>query len=140
MMLAMVPNNGVFAAEPDKFVTSANANHWGRSDLRAYLNNGLATVAEDGSVSNKNYGIDSTKGDYKSDNKSGYARMFSDTEYGLVQPFTYSTYTTNNTINIFDKDDSPKVTAVYETTDKFWLPSGNNDSDQVISWAEEDIS
>ena len=141
MMLAMVPNNGVFAAEPDKFVTSANANHWGRSDLRAYLNNGLAaTVAEDGFVSEKNYGIDSTKGDYKSDNKSGYAHMFSDTEYGLVQPFTYSTYTTNNTINIFDKDDSPKVTAVYETTDKFWLPSGNNDSDQVISWAEEDIS
>lgn len=141
MMLAMVPNNGVFAAEPDKFVTSANANHWGRSDLRAYLNNGLAaTVAEDGFVSEKNYGIDSTKGDYKSDNKSGYAHMFSDTEYGLVQPFTYITYTTNNTINIFDKDDSPKVTAVYETTDKFWLPSGNNDSDQVISWAEEDIS
>ena len=139
MMLAMVPNNGVFAAEPDKFVTSANANHWGRSDLRAYLNNGLETVAEDGSVSEKNYGIDSTKGDYKSDNKSGYAHMFSDTEYGLVQPFTYSTYTTNNTINIFDEG-SPKVTAVYETTDKFWLPSGNSDSNQVISWAAEDIS
>ena len=139
MMLAMVPNNGVFAAEPDKFVTSANANHWGRSDLRAYLNNGLTDVGENGSVSNKNYGIDSTKGDYKSDNKSGYARMFSDTEYGLVQPFTYSTYTTNNTTNIFDIE-SPKVTAVYETTDKFWLPSGNSDSDQVISWAEEDIS
>ena len=139
MMLAMVPNNGVFAAEPDKFVTSANANHWGRSDLRAYLNNGLTDVGENGSVSNKYYGIDSTKGDYKSDNKSGYARMFSDTEYGLVQPFTYSTYTTNNTTNIFDIE-SPKVTAVYETTDKFWLPSGNSDSDQVISWAEEDIS
>lgn len=140
LMLAMVPNNGVFAAEPDKFVTSANANHWGRSDLRAYLNNGLAaTVAEDGFVSEKNYGIDSTKGDYKSDNKSGYAHMFSDTEYGLVQPFTYSTYTTNNTTNIFDMD-SPKVTAVYETTDKFWLPSGNSDSNQVISWAAEDIS
>ena len=144
MMLAMVPNNGAFAAEPTTFVTSAFANHWGRSDLRAYLNNGLAaTVAEDGFVSEKNYGIDSTKGDYKSDNKSGYAHMFSDTEYGLVQPFTYSTYTTNNTTNnttnFFDKD-SPKVTAVYETTDKFWLPSGNNDSDQVISWAEEDIS
>ena len=120
-------------------MTSANANHWGRSDLRAYLNNGLTDVGENGSVSNKNYGIDSTKGDYKSDNKSGYARMFSDTEYGLVQPFTYSTYTTNNTTNIFDIE-SPKVTAVYETTDKFWLPSGNSDSDQVISWAEEDIS
>ena len=52
MMLAMVPNNGAFAAEPTTFVTTAFANHWGRSDLRAYLNNGLAaTVAEDGFVS-----------------------------------------------------------------------------------------
>ena len=72
-------------------------------------------------------------------NAANYPSQFSDAEYGLVQPFTYSTYTTNNTTNIFDEG-SPKVTAVYETTDKFWLPSGNNDSDQVISWAEEDIS
>ena len=129
MMLAMVPNNGVFAAEPDKFVTSANANHWGRSDLRAYLNNVTKSA--------NTLPINSTT---SGSNAANYPSQFSDAEYGLVQPFTYSTYTTNNTINIFDKDDSPKVTAVYETTDKFWLPSGNNDSDQVISWAEEDIS
>ena len=130
MMLAMVPNNGVFAAEPDKFVTSANANHWGRSYLRAHLNN--VTKSDDNTLP-----INSTT---SGSNAANYPSQFSDAEYGLVQPFTYSTYTTNNTTNIFDKDDSPKVTAVYETTDKFWLPSGNNDSDQVISWAEEDIS
>ena len=129
MMLAMVPNNGVFAAEPDKFVTSANANHWGRSYLRAHLNN--VTKSDD------TLPINSTT---SGSNAANYPSQFSDAEYGLVQPFTYSTYTTNNTINIFDKDDSPKVTAVYETTDKFWLPSGNSDSNQVISWAAEDIS
>ena len=128
MMLAMVPNNGVFAAEPDKFVTSANANHWGRSYLRAHLNN--VTKSDD------TLPINSTT---SGSNAANYPSQFSDAEYGLVQPFTYSTYTTNNTTNIFDEG-SPKVTAVYETTDKFWLPSGNNDSDQVISWAEEDIS
>ena len=129
MMLAMVPNNGVFAAEPDKFVTSANANHWGRSDLRAYLNN-VTKYANTLPINSTTSGSNAAK----------YPSQFSDAEYGLVQPFTYSTYTTNNTINIFDKDDSPKVTAVYETTDKFWLPSGNSDSNQVISWAAEDIS
>lgn len=128
MMLAMVPNNGVFAAEPDKFVTSANANHWGRSYLRAHLNN--VTKSDD------TLPINSTT---SGSNAANYPSQFSDAEYGLVQPFTYSTYTTNNTTNIFDKD-SPKVTAVYETTDKFWLPSGNSDSNQVISWAAEDIS
>ena len=129
MMLAMVPNNGVFAAEPDKFVTSANANHWGRSYLRAHLNN--VTKSDDNTLP-----INSTT---SGSNAANYPSQFSDAEYGLVQPFTYSTYTTNNTINIFDEG-SPKVTAVYETTDKFWLPSGNSDSNQVISWAAEDIS
>ncbi len=38
LMLAMVPNNGAFADEPTTFVTTAFANHWGRSDLRAYMN------------------------------------------------------------------------------------------------------
>ena len=129
MMLAMVPNNGAFAAEPTTFVTTAFANHWGRSDLRAYLNNVTKSA--------NTLPINSTT---SGSNAANYPSQFSDAEYGLVQPFTYSTYTTNNTINIFDKDDSPKVTAVYETTDKFWLPSGNSDSNQVISWAAEDIS
>ena len=128
MMLAMVPNNGAFAAEPTTFVTTAFANHWGLSDLRAYLNNVTKSA--------NTLPINSTT---SGSNAANYPSQFSDAEYGLVQPFTYSTYTTNNTTNIFDMD-SPKVTAVYETTDKFWLPSGNNDSNQVISWAAEDIS
>ena len=129
LMLAMVPNNGAFAAEPTTFVTSAFANHWGRSDLRAYLNNGLGTVAENGSVSNKNYGLNSTEGECNSNNTSGFAKQFSNAEYELVQPFTYST-------NVLDGP----ADAEYETIDKFWLPSGNYSNNQIISWGAKDIS
>ena len=129
LMLAMVPNNGAFAAEPTTFVTSAFANHWGRSDLRAYLNNGLATVAENGSVSNKNYGLNSTEGECNSNNTSGFAKQFSNAEYELVQPFTYST-------NVLD---GPADTA-YKTIDKFWLPSGDYSNNRIISWGAKDIS
>lgn len=131
LMLAMVPNNGAFAAEPTTFVTSAFANHWGRSDLRAYLNNGLATVAENGSVSNKNYGLNSTEGECNSNNTSGFAKQFSNAEYELVQPFTYST-------NVLNRNE--EATAVYETTDRFWLPSGNFSKNQAISWGADDMS
>lgn len=131
LMLAMVPNNGAFAAEPTTFVTTAFANHWGRSDLRAYLNNGLATVAENGSVSNKKYGLNSTEGECNSNNTSGFAKQFSDAEYGLVQPFTYATNVLNS---------NEEATAVYETTDRFWLPSGNYSNNQIISWGAKDIS
>lgn len=131
LMLAMVPNNGAFAAEPTTFVTTAFANHWGRSDLRAYLNNGLATVAENGSVSNKNYGLNSTEGECNSNNTSGFAKQFSNAEYELVQPFTYATNVLNS---------NEEATAVYETTDRFWLPSGNYSNSQIISWGAKDIS
>ena len=131
LMLAMVPNNGAFAAEPTTFVTTAFANHWGRSDLRAYLNNGLATVAENGSVSNKKYGLNSTEGECNSNNTSGFAKQFSDAEYGLVQPFKYATNVLNS---------NEEATAVYETTDRFWLPSGNYSNNQIISWGAKDIS
>ena len=131
LMLAMVPNNGAFAAEPTTFVTTAFANHWGRSDLRAYLNNGLATVAENGSVSNKNYGLNSTEGECNSNNTSGFAKQFSNAEYELVKPFTYATNVLNS---------NEEATAVYETTDRFWLPSGNFNKNQAISWGADDMS
>ena len=133
LMLAMVPNNGAFAAEPTTFVTSAFANHWGRSDLRAYLNNGLATVAENGSVSNKNYGLNSTEGECNSNNTSGFAKQFSNAEYELVQPFTYAT-------NVLNSNEEATAVYVYETTDRFWLPSGNYNKNQAISWGAKDIS
>lgn len=132
LAVGMVPSKKAqaqLAGEPTTFVTSAYANHWGRSDLRVYLNNGLGTVAEDGTVSNKNYKLDSTA---DSDNTSGYAKQFSDAEFALVQPFTYVT-------NVLDG--SANATAVYETTDRFWLPSGNNHkSTHVASWGSEDMS
>lgn len=118
LMLAMVPNNGAFAEEPDKFVTTAYANHWGRSDLRAYLNNVEKT--------NNTLPINSTN---SGSNAANYPSQFSKAEYGLVQPFAYST-------NVLDGP----ADAEYETTDKFWLPSGNYSNNQIISWGAKDIS
>ena len=120
LMLAMVPNNGAFAEEPDKFVTTAYANHWGRSDLRAYLNNVEKT--------NNTLPINSTN---SGSNAANYPSQFSKAEYGLVQPFTYAT-------NVLNRNE--EATAVYETTDRFWLPSGNFSKNQAISWGADDMS
>ncbi len=119
LMLAMVPNNGAFAAEPTTFVTTAFANHWGRSDLRAYMNG----VEKNG----KTLPLNTTHNERQ---QSGYYEsQFSKAEYGLVQPFTYST-------NVLDGS----ADAEYETTDKFWLPSGDYSNNQIISWGAKDIS
>lgn len=107
--------------EPNKFVTSANANHWGRSDLRAYLNGVEKT--------DNTLPIDTTKHEHQTSDY--YESQFSAEEYAIIEPWTYST-------NILDKNSS--ITATYETTDKFILPSGNITSDQVISWGNEDLS
>lgn len=121
LMLAMVPNNGAFAAEPTTFVTSAKANHWGRSDLRAYMN-GVEK-------NDKTLPLNTTHNERQ---QSGYYEsQFSDAEYGLVQPFTYATNVLNS---------NKEATAVYETTDRFWLPSGNYSNNQIISWGAKDIS
>ena len=121
LMLAMVPNNGAFAAEPTTFVTTAFANHWGRSDLRAYMNG----VEKNG----KTLPLNTTHNERQ---QSGYYEsQFSDAEYGLVQPFTYRTNVLNG---------NEEATAVYETTDRFWLPSGNYSNNQIISWGAKDIS
>ena len=121
LMLAMVPNNGAFAAEPTTFVTTAFANHWGRSNLRAYMNG----VEKNG----KTLPLNTTHNERQ---QSGYYEsQFSDAEYGLVQPFTYATNVLNS---------NEEATAVYETTDRFWLPSGNYSNNQIISWGAKDIS
>ena len=126
LMLSMVPSNGAYAslnlAKSNYFYEEARANHWGRSDLRAYLNN-VEKV-------NNTLPVDST---VSGTNSANYPSHFSDAEYGLVQPFTYST-------NVLDG--SGNVTSTYSTTDKFWLPSGNEgpDSRSIISWDAEAIS
>ena len=132
LMLAMVLNNGVafyndvanFAKEanPNYFYEEAKANHWGRSDLRAYLNN-VEKV-------NNTLPVDST---VSGTNSANYPSHFSDAEYGLVHPFRYYT-------NVLDSDGN--VTSKYWTIDKFWMPSGNVSQDKrlIISWGGEDIS
>lgn len=105
-----------FAAEPGSFVTSANANHWGRSDLRAYLNNAEKT---DGTLP-----LDTMS----ADNGAKYPLFFSDGEYALVQPWTYGTAV---------YDTSGNITSVYETTDRFTLPAAVGNNDHVLTWGED---
>jgi|GEM_PF-4767949 len=118
LMLATVPNNNAYADGPGFFYEAAYANHWGRSDLRAYLNNVEKT--------NNTLPINSTN---SGSNAANYPSQFSNAEYELVQPFTYST-------NVLDGP----ADAEYETIDKFWLPSGNYSNNQIISWGAKDIS
>ena len=120
LMLATVPNNNAYADGPGFFYEAAYANHWGRSDLRAYLNN---VTKSDNTLP-----INSTN---SGSNAANYPSQFSDAEYGLVQPFTYATNALNS---------NEEATAVYETTDRFWLPSGNLNKGQAISWGAEDMS
>ena len=120
LMMAMVPQTA-WGAEPDKFVASAKANHWGRSDLRSYLN-GVAKSSE-------TLPLDTTT--HARQISGYYESQFTDAEFGLVKPFTYST-------NVLDS--SSNATATYDTTDRFWLPSANYNKDQILSWGREDIS
>lgn len=120
LMLATVPNNNAYADGPGFFYEAAYANHWGRSDLRAYLNN---VTKSDNTLP-----INSTT---SGSNAANYPSQFSDAEYGLVQPFKYATNVLNS---------NEEATAVYETTDRFWLPSGNYSNNQIISWGAKDIS
>ncbi len=120
LMLGVAPGNLAQAAEPTTFVSTAKANHWGRSDLRAYLNNATK--------SDNTLPIDTATGGTRSGN---FPAKFSEAEFALVQPFTYQT-------NVLDS--SANATATYETTDRFWLPSGNYTNNQVTSWGGEDIS
>ena len=115
LVAGLVPAT-VFAAEPESFVTSANANHWGRSDLRAYLNNAAKT---DGTLQ-----LDTMS----ADNDANYPWCFSDEEYALVQPWTYGTAV---------YDTSGNITSVYETTDRFTLPAAVGNNDYALTWGED---
>lgn len=75
MIMAMVPHTDAVTAEPENFVTSAYSKHWGRSDLRAYLNNVTKTKST--------LPIDSTKSGSRDSN---YPSLFSNAEYNLVRP------------------------------------------------------
>lgn len=90
----------------NSFKTDAYVNHWGRSDIRGYLN----------------------------DRDSGYASFFNEKEYEMIQETTVQTNVWGCNVN--------EIGSVYETKDKFYLPSGNYYSNRngVISWGAEDIS
>lgn len=112
-------------SEEKRFKTVASNNHWGRSDIRAYLNRGLGRVTDEGFVINKNARLDSMS----SPNRNGYDRHFSEDEHKIIRKTTVQT---NDAWN-------RKICSCYETTDKFFLPSGN-ENNGVLSWGNEDIS
>ena len=103
LMMSMVPNIGTFADESKKnFIDVANVNHWGRSSLRAYLNN--LTKSGD-SWSAQTLPIDSTS---ECTNGAKYPSHFNNGEFDLVKAIKY----TNQAADL----------SAYSTTDKFWLP------------------
>ncbi len=112
------------AGEPTVFTTSAYGGHYGRSDIRSYVSG----VAKE----NDTLPLDTTN--HARQTSGYYESQFSDAEYNLVQPV-------KNYTNVLagSSDFVLYATAVYETTDLFWLLSGREDK-YVISWGREDIS
>ena len=107
---------------PEKFITAADPNHWGRSDLRSYLN-GTEKIGN-------TLPLDTS---HEEREETGYYEsQFSDEEYELVLPYAYSN-------NLIGKD--RVFGGVYVTTDRFWLPSANFiDPDELLYWGGDDIS
>ena len=89
----------LYAAVNEKFYTSAYANHWGRSDLRAYLNGVEKT--DNTLLVNTTHTNRASSGYYES--------QFSDEEYGLVQPHTYNTNILDTSGNVIKNYHRSKV-------------------------------
>ena len=106
---------------PEHFIAASEPNHWGRSDLRSYLN-GTKKISN-------TLPFDTTKNDRIEEGY--YESQFSDDEYRIVLPYTYS----NNSIN-----GANKITGTYATTDKFWIPSTNAGTNAILFWGGDDIS
>ena len=112
--------NQTFNATGTNFVDAANADHWGRSDLRAFLNPNLIDGEQ------KNYLVDSTSNE--SSDKSGYEEYFTESELELIRSgIGYTTETKNSATNVMEK-----------TKDRYWLPS--IDSNGRLYWGTEDVS
>ncbi len=116
------------ATAPDHCTSKANANSWAYSDLRAWLNNALATSVPDSGTAaptGKNYKLDSTA---TSDNTSGYAKSaFPDNEsWSELAPITR-----------FISDGKGSY---HKLTDKVVIPhSGGSDSNMILKIQPEGI-
>ncbi len=116
------------ATAPDHCTSKANANSWAYSDLRAWLNNALATSVPDSGTAaptGKNYKLDSTA---TSDNTSGYAKSaFPDNEsWSELAPITR-----------FISDGKGSY---HKLTDKVVIPHrGGSDSNMILKIQPEGI-
>lgn len=103
------------------FNYSAAPNHWGMSDIRAYLNRGLGTPGSEGTKTGRADTSDITT-------RSRYERdYYHPAESAKLIPFGMTTYY--------------ETGSDYTTVDRFSLPSGNWESnyDGVISFGKQDV-
>ena len=111
----LLGENKAYAYENSYFSSDAYASHWGRSDVRAHLN-GLTKV-------NNNLPIDGSNGTKSAGNFLNY---FTNAELSLFQPKWITTTMYN------DRSQTEAISEI-KTKDKFWLPSGNYNGDQLLS-------
>ncbi len=147
MLLPILPLNFSFimntekeaSAGTDYCTSKANANSWAHSDLRAWLNNGLAaSVPDDGSAAptGKNFKLDSTA---TSDDTSGYAKsVFSDDEWSKLEPITYYSDDGNGSYHkLTDKIVIPcSVEDIYKIGNRFLKtqPEGVSEETYSVPW------
>ena len=108
--------NTAASASGDVYRSEANANLWGRSDLREYMS---GTEKQSNTLL-----FDST---HSKRAKTGYYEsQFSDSEYAVILPAYYVT--------------AFRESASNSCTDRFWLPSANYTNDTLMSWGVLDVS
>lgn len=128
LALFIIPAASFAQAQSAKFVAPATSSHWGRSDLRAYLNGGLTDGAVKNylTVSNAAGGPDST---YEKNH-------FLTPELNRIIP---------SEVNTIDYQSQ----TAYKTTDRFFLPSANTGVNALepnknyaysLYWGADDIT
>ncbi len=109
---ALFPASGLAAAEA--LYQPAFAGHYGRSDLRAYLNGGLRSGLE------KNFRAESSL----SSGSAPFEQHFAQGELAAVRPSTIGLY-------------NPKTGETEQLTDRFYLPACSA-GQGTLSWGEAD--
>ena len=124
VILACGAPKAIWGADPEVFTVETLNNHWVKSEVRAWLN-GLdkssGTLPIDGSGGGETY----TNG--LGESSDSFLKCFTDEELEL---FEAKEVTTNKFPQL-----TQESCTTYTTTDRFWLPSGNYNNDQVISAA-----
>lgn len=90
----------------------------GRSDLRAWLNSLSKT--------NNNLSINGSSGTKGDESNKNFLNCFTNAELALFQPKWVTT-------TMYNDHSQTGAISEFKTKDKFWLPTGNYDVDQLLS-------